>query len=128
MKNYLSRKVTSQIYLKLSGFALMGLLSFLPRTTSAASGEMGFGVIAEYGAYSKATGEMLVIWGLKNVKIPMAAGCPYLYLTPQTMGLTAFKNAQAMLLVARVTKKPVRFYAHGERDGGCGVDYIQIND
>ena len=36
--------------------------------------------------------------------------------------------AAATLLTARVAGMRVRFFAHSERDNGCGVDYVQLDD
>jgi hypothetical protein len=91
----------------------------------AASGEMGTG-IPQFGSYSSATGTRLAVWSLADASRPMAAGCSSLILSPETMGLEAYKIGVALLTAAKLTDRRVRFYAHGERDGGCGVDYVEI--
>lgn len=54
------------------------------------------------------------------------AGCTSLMLHPVTMGLDAYKLAAAALLAAKVSGMRIRFYAHAPRDGGCGVDYVEL--
>jgi len=92
----------------------------------AADTEMGTGV-PFFGFYSQATGVQTNVWGLSNQTLPFPAGCPYIVLTAATMGMDAYKIAVATLLLANTTNRTVRFYAHGPRDGGCGVDYVQLN-
>jgi hypothetical protein len=36
--------------------------------------------------------------------------------------------AFATLTAAKMSGRRVRFYAHAERDGGCGVDYVELGD
>jgi hypothetical protein len=43
------------------------------------------------------------------------------------MGMDSCKMAVATLTAARLAERPVRFYAHAERDGGRGVDFVQID-
>ena len=93
----------------------------------AAQGEMGIGVPI-FGQYGDASGGSAVVWGLGNAAMPFPAGCLYLVLTRTTMGPDAFKIAVATMLTAKVISKSVRFYAHVDRDGGCGVDYVQLMD
>ncbi len=95
-------------------------------TSHAASGEMGVG-IPSFGIYSAAVGTYLRV-NLLNATYGMPAGCTFLMLTPATMGMDTYKIAAATLLMAKATNRAVRFYAHSERDGGCGVDYIQPID
>jgi tetrahydromethanopterin S-methyltransferase subunit C len=103
---------------------LAAAMLVLPAT--AAQGEMGTGV-PHFGSYSAATGVVTKIWGLADATVPFPSGCTSLDLSPATMGMDAYKIAIATLLVARTTNRAVRFYAHGPRDGGCGVDYVQLN-
>jgi hypothetical protein len=42
------------------------------------------------------------------------------------MGMDAYKMAVATLTAARLSGAKVRFFAHAERDNGCGVDYVQL--
>ncbi len=104
---------------------LMAGFATVPPSVFAASGEMGTG-IPHFGLYSEATGTMLRVYHLDQATRPFPNTCPAIILTPQTMGLDVFKIAAATLLAARSTGARVRFYAHSERDGGCGVDYVQI--
>jgi len=103
------------------------LVALASQDVTAASGEMGNGV-PHFGLYSSATGTRLVVWALGDAAGPIPAGCSSLILSPETMGLEAFKIAAATLTAARITGMRVRFYAHGEHDGGCGVDYVEIVD
>lgn len=92
---------------------------------SAANGEMGTGV-PSFGLYGAATGDRAVVGSLSDASIPFPTGCDSLTLTPQTLGSAAYKAAIATLLAARLSNRPVRLYAHADRDGGCGVDYVQL--
>lgn len=91
----------------------------------AASGEMGHGV-PEFGLYSAATGASVIVWSLMNPYVPFPAGCTSLTLRPGTMGMDSYRAAIAILLMAKATNRPVKFYAHAQRDDGCGVDYVQL--
>jgi ABC-type enterochelin transport system permease subunit len=93
---------------------------------SAATGEMGTGV-PHFGVYSAATGMQIVVFSIANPTRPFPAGCTNIVLTPTTMGIDSYKMALATLTAAKLAERPVRFYAHGERDNGCGVDYVQID-
>lgn len=92
---------------------------------SAASAEMGNGT-PQFGVYSAATGTQILVWALSNATVSFPSGCTNLVLTPATMGMDSFKIAVATLTAARVSGLRVRFFAHGERDGGCGVDYVEL--
>lgn len=92
----------------------------------AASGEMGTGV-PHFGVYSAATGMQILVYSIANPTRPFPAGCTNLVLTPATMGLDSYKMAMAALIAAQLSERAVRFYAHFDHDGGCGVDYIQID-
>lgn len=81
-----------------------------------------------YGVYSEGVGGATRIWALLTPTVNFPAGCVSLILTRATMGADDYKIAQAMLLTARIANKKVRFFAHAERDGGCGVDYVQLVD
>lgn len=102
--------------------------SLLGPATAANQGEreMGTGV-PHFGSYSAATGVQTIVWGLGDATVPFPADCQRVYLTSATMGMDAYKIAVATLLLARATHRPVRFYAHAGRDGGCGADYVQLN-
>ncbi len=103
------------------------LLMATPKA-SAAIGEMGSGFATNYGHYSTAAGSSTVVWGLTSATVNFPAGCTYLILTRATMGADDYKIALATMLTARITNKKMRFYAHADRDGGCGVDYVQMLD
>jgi len=105
---------------------LLVAFGFSPRAF-AAQGEMGVG-IPNFGMYSQATGVSTLVWGLGNASTPIPSGCAYLILSPTTMGMDTYKMAIATMLLAKSSSKPVRFYAHAERDGGCGADYVQLLD
>jgi hypothetical protein len=102
-------------------------ISCVSQSAWSASGEMGRGV-PNFGIYSAATGERMVVFSLSNLTFAFPAGCTALILTPTTMGLDSYKIAAATLTAAKISGTRVRFYAHGERDGGCGVDYVQLED
>jgi hypothetical protein len=93
----------------------------------AAQGEMGMG-IPRFGNYANDPGQppYSIVWQLENASTPFPAGCTYLNVTSATMGLDAYKIAIATMTVARVSGRSVRFYAHAPRDGGCGVDYVEL--
>ena len=93
---------------------------------SAASGEMGTGV-PHFGVYSAATGMQIVVFSIANPVRPFPAGCTNIVLTPTTMGLDSYNMAMPTLTAAALAEWQVRFFAHGERDGGCGVDFVQID-
>lgn len=95
---------------------------------SAASGEMGTGV-PTFGNYSAAAGLLMQtnVWSIANPTRPFPAGCSNLVLSASTMGVDAYKLAVGILIAAKLAERPVRFYAHVERDGGCGVDYVQLD-
>jgi hypothetical protein len=63
---------------------------------------------------------------LKEATLNFPSSCNYLILTASTMGLDSYKLAVSILTTAKLTGTAVRFYAHADRDGGCGVDYIQL--
>lgn len=111
---------------KISGFAAI-LVALASQNASAAAGEMGTGV-PYFGVYSQATGTMLRVYSLGSPYINFPAGCDAIVLTPATMGMESFKIAFATLTTARISGLKVRLYAHGERDGGCGADYVQLQD
>lgn len=111
---------------KISGF-VAALVALASQDVSAAAGEMGTGV-PYFGVYSQATGTMLRVYALGNPNINFPAGCDAIILTPATMGMESFKIAYATLTAARLSGLKVRLYAHGERDGGCGADYVQFQD
>lgn len=103
------------------------LLLTISEKASAATGDLGTGVPV-YGVYSEVLGGVTRIWQLLTPTINFPAACPSLVLSRATMGADDYKIAQAMLLTAKMANKRVRFYAHADRDGGCGVDYVQLAD
>lgn len=94
----------------------------------AARGEMGTGIPGKVGMYSQATGVTTYVWSLSFTSIPFPSGCSFVRLTPGTMGMDAYKIAVSTILLAKATNRSIRFYAHAERDGGCGVDYVQFTE
>ena len=92
-----------------------------------AQDEMGTG-IPNFGSYSEATGVQAIVWSLTNSTVGFPSGCSSIVLTPATMGWEPYKIAIATMMLAKATDKRVRFYAHAPRDGGCGVDYVQLLD
>jgi len=112
---------------KLASALALGSALFLCQGALAAQGEMGAGT-PHFGMYSAATGTQIRVWSLASATIAFPAGCSSLNLTPATMGLDTYKLAIATMLTAKATGKRVRFYAHAPRDGGCGVDYVELQD
>jgi hypothetical protein len=80
----------------------------------------------EFGVYSQSQGVSTPIWSLRDATVGFPAGCGYLILSVATMGIESYKIALAILITAKATNTAVRFYAHADRDGGCGVDYVQM--
>jgi hypothetical protein len=80
----------------------------------------------EFGVYGQAYNNRTHVILLREATINFPYGCPYLTLSPTTMGADAYKAAISILITAKTTKTAVRFYAHQDRDEGCGVDYIQL--
>lgn len=93
----------------------------------AASGEMGQG-IPTFGFYTAALdgSPYVKVWTLKSPAPNFPSGCTALSINSKTIGMDSFKIAYSTLLTAVAAGIPVRFYAHVPRDGGCGVDYIQL--
>jgi hypothetical protein len=75
---------------------------------------------------SQAVNVSIVVWRLESATTGFPFGCPHLVLTPGTMGMDTYKIAVATLTAARIANRSLRFYAHGVRDGGCGVDYVEL--
>jgi hypothetical protein len=100
-------------------------ISAISQPALAATGEMGTG-IPRFGIYSQAVGPAVLVWSLTNPTVPFPAGCSSLVLTPGTMGWDSYKIAIATMTAARLSGNRIRFYAHAERDGGCGVDYVEM--
>jgi hypothetical protein len=92
----------------------------------AAVGEMGTGV-PNIGIYSGAVGNANIrIWSLANPTINFPTGCTSILISRSTVG-DDYKVMLSVILTAKSLGKPVRFYAHAERDGGCGVDYVHLD-
>lgn len=113
-------------FLKQLIFALAASFTALTCSMShAASGEMGSG-IPSFGIYTQAVAPgQTIVGALGSRTVAFPAGCAYLILTKATMG-DDYKIAVAALMLAKSTGKAIRFYAHAERDGGCGVDYVEL--
>jgi hypothetical protein len=104
----------------------MSLMTVLPLHTFAATGDMGTG-IPGFGFYADASNSpSVIVWVLEQADVPFPTGCPYIRLTTATMGLESFKIAVAQLTMAKAAGRKVKFYAHVTRDGGCGIDYVQV--
>ena len=86
---------------------------------------MGTG-LPDFAIHSAPVGNYAIVWSIADATIPFANGCAQLRLSPETMGMDSYKIAITIMLTAKVSKTRVRFYAHAPRDGGCGVDYIQL--
>jgi hypothetical protein len=112
--------------MKLLRVLVCGAMTFAASIASAASGEMGTGV-PNFGVFGQAAGSYIAVWSLSNISIPQPSGCTTLYLYPATMGLDAYKMSMAILTAAKLSGARVRFYAHADRDGGCGVDYVGLD-
>lgn len=104
-----------------------GLWALCPLLGIAAQGEMGTGV-PQFGLYSTAAvaGGQAVVWGLQNATQPFPTGCTSIILTATTMSADSFKQALSVMMTAQALNKRVRFYAHTQRDSGCGVDYVEM--
>jgi hypothetical protein len=105
--------------------ATLGVAYAVTQPAAAASGEMGTGV-PRFGIYSDPAVAKIQVWGLDDATISFPAGCTYLLLNPATMGLDAYKLAAAALIAAKVSGMRIRFFAHAPRDGGCGIDYVEL--
>jgi hypothetical protein len=111
----------------ISGAAEVALFAALVLSAPAiaAQGEMGTG-IPTFGTYSAATGAQTLVWTISESTAPFPAGCTSLTLSPATMGMDTYKIAVATLITAKTANRRVRFFAHAPRDGGCGVDYVEM--
>lgn len=113
--------------MRIQGILVGCLMVLAAGDASAAYGEMGTGV-PSFGVYGQPNGPYIAVWSLADQTRPMAAGCTTLYIMPATIGLDTYKMAFATLTAAKLSGKRVRLYAHADRDGGCGVDFIQLED
>ncbi len=113
-------------FLKQLIFSLAALFAVLTYPVShAASGEMG-SCIPVFGIYTQAVAPgQTIVFGMMSPTVVFPAGCTWVTLTKATMG-DDYKMAVATLMLAKSTGKAVRLFAHAERDGGCGVDYVQL--
>jgi hypothetical protein len=109
------------------GVAVAVLLSGCYLNAFAAQGEMGTGV-PNFGNYGDPVGGNVVVFSLINPTIGFPPDCQSLTVSPATFGATSYKVAITTLLTAKALGRPVRFYAHASRDGGCGVDFVQLMD
>lgn len=101
------------------------LCTFLSTPAPAASGEMGTGV-PQFAVLGDVMGAYAKVTALSNATVAFPAGCSTLFLTPATLGMDTYKIAIATMLSAAALDRKVRFYAHATRDGGCGVDYVEM--
>jgi hypothetical protein len=111
-------------YFKAAVFSAMALTA---SWSMAATGEMGTGT-PQFGVYTAPIGSNVRIWLLAGATIPMPSSCTHLLLYSATVGMDHYKIAIALMTTAKVSGKKIRFYAHAERDGGCGVDYVELVD
>jgi hypothetical protein len=108
----------------LRSICFFGVILGASSTANAATGEMGNGM-PNIGIYSSATGANIRIWFLANATVNFPTGCTSILISRTTVG-DDYKVMLSVILTAQALGKPVRFYAHAERDGGCGVDYVQM--
>lgn len=95
-------------------------------SANAAMGEMGVGTPL-FGVYSAAivNPPETLVWELANATRGFPAGCSRLTLNSGTMGMDTYKIALAIMMQARAMNTRVKFYAHSELNGGCGVDFVE---
>lgn len=110
----------------LRNISLLSLIFGTSLSAQGAAGEMGNGV-PQIGIYSTALGSNIRIWSLANATVNFPTGCTSIFITRTTVGADDYKVMLAVILTAKSLGKPVRFYAHADRDGGCGVDYVQMD-
>ena len=96
---------------------------FASMNVSAATGEMGTG-IPSFGVY--AGSNVTIVWSLANATINFPVGCTNLRVSAATLTMDGYKIALSQMTAARISGRKVRFFVHAERDGGCGVDYVEI--
>jgi hypothetical protein len=96
-----------------------------PHLASAASGLMGTGKPL-FGVYGQPNDPKVVVWWLNEATVGFPAGCSSLILSAATMGMDSYKISVSILITAKVTNSVVKFVAQAEKDGGCGVDYVQL--
>ncbi len=101
------------------------LFASLVQPAFSAIGHMGTGT-PEFGIYGSPHGNIVNVWSLTNQTQAFPAGCTALTVRSATLGMDSYKIIVATLLAAKVSGKRIFFYAHAERDSGCGVDYVQI--
>lgn len=121
------KSVTARIAIRAVRALAFASVACVAQPAFAVTGEMGTG-IPRFGTYSAASGAKITVWGLDNASTPMVAGCTSLTLSVATMGIDAYKLALGQLTTALAMRKRVRFYAHADRDGGCGVDYFELQN
>ena len=96
---------------------------FTSMNLSAATGEMGTGT-PQFGMYLNANYSN--VWSLTNTTTSFPTGCASLVVSAGTLGLDGYKLAVSQMTAARISGRKIKFYAHAARDGGCGVDYMEI--
>lgn len=109
----------------LVGAALLTLATGMYVPSMAATGDIGTG-IPNFGLYGTFNNGLIIIHTLINPTINFPAACPYLIISPATIGVAEHRMVYATLLTASALQRRVRFYAHVDRDGGCGVDYVSL--
>jgi hypothetical protein len=117
----------TQLTRLLRSISFVSLIFGTTLSAHAAIGEMGTGV-PQIGIYSSAVGVAHIrIWSLANAAVNFPAGCSSILISRTTVGEQDYKVMLSVILTAKSLGKPVRFYAHAERDGGCGADYVQLD-
>ena len=109
----------------LLGTALLTLATGIHVPSMAATGDMGTG-IPNFGLYGTFNNSLIIIHSLINPTVNFPAGCPYLIISPATIGVAEHRMVYATLLTATAMQRRVRFFSHADRDGGCGVDYVSL--
>lgn len=96
---------------------------FISINASSATGEMGTG-IPSFGVYVGYN--FTRVGALTNATVNFPAGCTELTVSVTTLTMDGYKIALSQMTAARISGRKIRFYAHAVRDGGCGVDYVEI--
>lgn len=103
----------------------LAIIFITAQSAHAANGEMGTG-IPGYGVYANAN--YSIIWALGSPGPSFPAGCSSLVVSAATLTMEGYKVALSMLAAAQLANRRIRFYAHADRDGGCGIDYLQFTN
>jgi hypothetical protein len=114
----------------MAAIAYVAIQVTIVNPVQAAIGDMGTGIPSRFGLYGQINNSggtpYLIVWQLSSATTGFPAGCPVLYMFSSTMGIEGFKAAYSLIVSANLAGRPLRFFAHAERDGGCGIDYVQL--